>query len=219
MVIGRPWEDPEQRPLVEIDLAGGPPAPGDDDGDDRGDENVEAGAADEELRVGPAGIDDPDTEWEFEDAADPLPALSEDEIWLIVPGEPLQVVTNLPKPRNLPVGLAIRTGEIAVCVGRRREWCRTPVGASEEDAALPMAHKVRVVFIRHRASGVRTRPRKYVIVTDAEDTSLGWLDYSDAWNFEGQILRQMVDAAGLEYEVERYQTESEFESAHPDWVD
>ena len=170
--------------------------------------------------MGPAGIDDPETEWEIDESgkADPLPTLTPNEIWLLLPGESLQVVTNLPKPRHLGLGLAVRAGEICVCVGRRREWSRTPFGASPDDAGLPLAQRVLVVFIRHRATGVKTRPRKYVIVTGAGEELLGWLDYSDAWNFEGLVLKQMVEAVGLAYEIERYATEPEFESAHPDWV-
>jgi hypothetical protein len=128
------------------------------------------------------------------------------------------VITNLPKPRYLPIGIGIRAGEIVVCTGRRREWSRTPIGASPDDAELPLAHKMRVVFIRHRATGIKTRPRKYVIVTDVNEGLLGWLDYSDAWNFDGRVLKQMVDAVGLDYEIERYSTEPEFETAHPEWV-
>ena len=98
------------------------------------------------------------------------------------------------------------------------EWSRTPVGASTEDEGLPLAEKVVIVFIRHRASGVKTKPRKYVIVVGEDESPLGWLDYSDAWTFEGQLLKQMIEAAGLAYEVERYGTEMEFERAHAEWV-
>jgi hypothetical protein len=170
--------------------------------------------------MGPAGIDDPETEWVIEELSNaaPLPTLTRDEIWLLVPGEEIQVVTTLPRPRHLGLGLAIRPGEIAVCANRRREWSRTPIGASSADSKLPLAAKVLVVFIRHRSTGIKTRPRKYVIVTDAADELLGWLDYSDAWNFEGGILKQMVDTVGLTYEIERYATEPEFEAAHPQWV-
>jgi hypothetical protein len=225
MVIGKPWEDPQRRPDIGLETTGAPPLGGDDDVDDDGvesdDKNKAAAAAkaDEELRIGPAGIDDPDTEWEVaETSSAALPELDEDEIWLLVPGEDLMIVTVLPKPRHLLMGVAIRAGEIAICSGRRREWCRTPIGASEEDEGLPMAHALRVVFIRHRASGIKTRPRKYLIVSDEDENPLGWLDYSDAWNFEGGILKRMVDAAGLQYEVERFDNEPAFEQAHPGWV-
>ncbi|HEY1828143.1 MAG TPA: hypothetical protein VGF87_08985 [Acidimicrobiales bacterium] len=221
MVIGTPWEDPQHRPQYTLDLnAGSGDTPDDDDfpGSDL-DEASDDDTPVAEVREGPGGIDDPETEWALDETADePLPELDEDEIWLLVPGEELLIATGLPKPRHLPCGIAIRPGEIAVCSGRRRGWSRTPVGSSSEDAELPMAHTVRMVFIRHRASGVRTRPRKYLIVTDQQDEALGWLDYSDYWNFENGSLRRMVEAAGLRYEVERFNTEGEFESAHPEWV-
>jgi hypothetical protein len=240
MVIGKPWEDPDLRADIGSESTGAPPSPDnidddvdvdvadDDDDDDRPHQRARGAELEpepededeeEELRIGPAGIDDPETEWELEETASAaLPELDEDEIWLLAPGEDLSIVTHLPKPRHLLMGVAIRAGEIAICSGRRREWCRTPIGASEEDADLPMAHTLRVVFIRHRASGVKTRPRKFIIVTDEDEKPLGWLDYSDAWNFEGGILKRMVDAAGLAYEVERFDNEPQFEQAHPGWV-
>jgi hypothetical protein len=201
-VIGRPYNDPSFEEEV-----------------DRVDEE-EPEPEGETVSFGPEGIDDPDTEWviDEDEAAATLPGLSEDEIWVLVPGEDVGVVTSLPKPRHLPVAIAIRPGEIAVCTGRRREWSRTPVGSSSDDEGLPVAQRVLVVFIRHRASGVKTRPRKYVIVTGQDDELLGWLDYSDFWNFEGRHLKGMIEAAGLEYVVERYTTEVQFESAHPEWV-
>jgi hypothetical protein len=172
------------------------------------------------VQLGPEGIDDPETEWAIDEAAEPtpLPELDDDETWLLVPGEELTVITALPKPRHLPLGLAMRPGEVALCAYRKREWSRTPVGSSPDDAGLPLAQTLFVVFIRHRASGIKTRPRKYIIVTGADNELLGWLDYSDAWNFDGRIIKQMVDAVGLDYEIERYGTEPEFESAHPEWV-
>jgi hypothetical protein len=223
-VIGAPLPGNRGEDDVQFNLGGEPPdANQDAETPVEGTPDQEAPNA-ETVLLGPDGIDDPETEWVLEESAEPtpLPELSEDEIWLLVPGEELQIVTNLPKARHLPIGLAIRTGEIAVCAGRRREWCRTPIGASSDDEDLPLAKKVVVVFIRHRVSGVKTKPRKYVIVTDGDEGGhekpLGWLDYSDAWNFEGGLLKQMVDAAGLTYEVERYTTEPEFERAHPEWV-
>jgi hypothetical protein len=225
VVIGRPWEDPDKRPDIDLAISTGPGSPNpldDADASPLADTGVENFEPDDQLHVGPAGIDDPETEWVIESldqaSLDALPELSPDEVWLLVPGEQLQVVTTLPKPKHLMLGLAVRPGEIAVCTGRRRTWSRTPIGGSDDDAALPLAEKVLVVFIRHRAKGVKTKPKKYVIVSNDEGDMLGWLDYSDAWNFEGQILKHMVEAAGLHYEVERFGTEPEFERAHPEWV-
>jgi hypothetical protein len=206
-VIGAPSPSNKGEDDVEVDLVG---------------EQPDA----ETLLVGPEGIDDPETEWVLEESDEPLPELSDDEIWLLAPGEDLLVVTNLPKARQLPLAIAIRPGEIVVCTGRRREWSRTPIGASSNDDDLPLADTVLLVFIRHRARGVKTKPRKYVIVTGVSSdgeagegaTMLGRLDYSDAWNFEGGLLKRMIEATGLDYQVERYSTEPEFERAHPDWV-
>ena len=188
MVIGKPWEDPEVRPDIGFESTGAPPAPGD-----------------EVLRMGPSGIDDPDTEWETADSPGAtLPELDDDEFWLLTPGEELLIATKLPKPRHLPMGIALRPGDVAVCSGRDRQWCRTPNSDLEDDDKLQMGHSVYVIFVRHRSSGVKTRPRKYLILTDEDEGLLGWLDYSDAWHFEGGILKQMIEAAGLNYEVERY---------------
>lgn len=213
MVIGKPWENPEVRPGFNFETTGAPPDP---DGDI---DDIDDIQSDEVLRLGPGGIDDPDTEWEIPDTpgAD-LPELDDDEFWLLTPGEDLLIATELPKPRHLPMGVAMRPGDVAVCTGRKRQWCRTPISDLEDDDELPMAHTFHVIFIRHRSTGVKTRPRKYLILSGESDGLLGWLDYSEAWNFEGGILKQMVEAAGLRYEVERYDTEPQFEQAHRAWV-
>jgi hypothetical protein len=206
MVIGKPWENPEVRPGFRLETTGVPPDPDDIQGE-------------EVLHLGPKGIDDPATEWAIEDTSSgALPELDDDEFWLLTPGEDLLIARELPKPRHLPLGIALRPGDVAFCSGRTRQWCRTPHSDLDDDEKLPMAHSVYVIFVRHRSAGVKTRPRKFVILTDESDGVLGWLDYSDAWNFEGGILKQMIDTAGLRYEIERYDTEPQFEHAHPSWV-
>ncbi len=175
----------------------------------------DAGRDDETVRVGPAGIDDPETEWEIDESgkADPLPTLTPrmDEIWLLLPGgESLLLVTticpDLPQAR-LDTGSPSAPGEIcslrraaghasgAAHLDRRRRpttrasrWLPSGCSSCSSATARP---------------GSRTRPRKYVIVTGAGEELLGWLDYSDALELRGPGRSEMVEAVGLAYEIER----------------
>lgn len=56
------------------------------------------------------------------------------------------------------------------------------------------------------------------MLTDSLGQLVGWLDYSDRWSFNTQALRQIAAAGALQYEVQRFDDEAEFEQAHPDWV-
>jgi hypothetical protein len=184
------------------------------------------------LHVGPGGIEDPDTEWDFGDSADPLPELDEGEYLLLLPGEDVVVVDNLPRPRRSDVAVIFRDGEIALSDGKHRYWMRTPGPEQEVEGGLdvdsdggedaeedePAVSRLVVVFVAHRAVRRTNRPRRYLAALDADDNLLGWLDYSDTWPLRTDRLEQMATLGGVRLETERYVTETEFERAHPDWV-
>jgi hypothetical protein len=173
---------------------------------------------DEEIILGPDGIDEPETAWSINDEPASLPPVTGDTFVLLRPGEELEAVEKLPKPKSLRLGLAIRLGELVLCVGRRRSWCRTSLGPPGEKSGLPLAQGMVAVFIRHRARGVRGRPRNYIAVIGENEALLGWLDYSDGWNFDAHILEMMAREVGIGFSIERFATEPDFELAHPDWV-
>jgi hypothetical protein len=187
--------------------------PSDEPDDETAEEVIEG-----EIILGPDGIDDPETAWSIDDEPASLPPVTEDTFLLLRPGEELEGVEKLPKPKKLRLGLAIRLGELVLCVGRRRSWCRTPSGPPGKKSELPLAQGMVVVFIRHRARGVRSRPRNYIAVIGESEALLGWLDYSDSWNFDAHILEMMAREVGIRFSIERFATEPEFEQAHPDWV-
>jgi hypothetical protein len=172
----------------------------------------------EAIHLGPGGIDDPDTSWDVGDEARPFPVLSPGDYYLLIPGEDVQVVARLPKPRNLRLGIAVSTQSLVVCVGRRRSWSRSPGDHSTEHADAPQAERMLVVFIAHRARGNPTKPRKYIVITGPDDEMLGWLDYSNEWNLDARALKEMAETAGIEYVIERFTSEADFERAHPRWV-
>jgi hypothetical protein len=172
----------------------------------------------EEIRLGPGGIDDPDTSWDVGDDADQFPTLFPGEWFLLTPGEELQVVSALPKPRHLRLGIAVSMDTLVTCVGKRRSWSQAPLGHSVDHADAPVAQRMVVVFIAHRARGNPTKPRKYVVIAGADDEMLGWLDYSDEWNLDARALNEMSSTVGIDYVIERFTSEAEFERAHPDWV-
>jgi hypothetical protein len=172
----------------------------------------------EAIVLGPGGIDDPETAWNIGDQVERPPPTSLDNFWVLRPGEELEVVDQLPKPKQLRLGVAVGQGELIVCAGKRRSRCRTPLSPPDADVAVPSAERLVVIFVQHRAKGVRSRPRKYIVVTGSDDELMAWLDYSDTWNFDAGILQKMADVVGIRYEVERFATEPEFQLAHPDWI-
>jgi hypothetical protein len=189
------------------------------------DEDEEAALSDGEgegrgpvLRVGPGGIEDPETMWDYGDSAEPLPALETGEYLLLLPGEDVLVVDSLPRPRRSDVAFVLGAGELALSDGKHRYWVRTPGGTSNDHPDAPVVSRLVVVFVAHRAVRRTNRPRRYVAALDVDDNLLGWLDYSDTWPLRTDRLEQMAVLTGVHFETERYLTEAEFESAHPDWV-
>jgi hypothetical protein len=170
------------------------------------------------IREGPAGMDDPDTEWTGPELEVAPIELSPDEFVVLEPGEDPEIWAELPKERNLRFGLAARTGQLVVCDGRRRTWLRMGNGAAPDHGDAPIAAHMIVAFIARRNRGRRTRPKEYLVLTDSLGQLLGWLDYSDRWSFNTGALRQIAAAGGLHYEVQRFNSEPDFELAHPDWV-
>jgi hypothetical protein len=75
-----------------------------------------------------------------------------------------------------------------------------------------------VLFVQHRARGNPNKSRKYLVIVDAANEMLGWLDYSDSWSFDSGVLIDVARCIDIEYEIERFQTEPEFQQAHPNWV-
>jgi SAM-dependent methyltransferase len=174
--------------------------------------------ADSELILGPGGIDDPETTWQRAEPRGPLPTLAPGAFWLVQPGEDPWASPTLPKPRHFPLGLAVSLAEIVVCGGRRRSWSRTPHGRSATHPDAPVAHRMVVLFVQHRARGNPNKSRKYLVIVDAANEMLGWLDYSDSWGFDSGVLMEVARRIDIEYEIERFQTEPEFQLAHPNWV-
>jgi hypothetical protein len=182
------------------------------------DDPMEVDPDDDVLTLGPGGIDDPETVWETGASTQPLPPLSPNEFVLLEPGEDPRWADALPKPRHLPLALAARSGELVVCSGHSRTWSRTPSGRSSEHGDAPMAHRIVIVFVQHRARGNPKKPRKYLVVAGRHDELLGWLDYSNTWDLSAQRIQDIARASGLECGIERFADEPEFERAYPGWV-
>ena len=172
----------------------------------------------EPLVVGPAGIDDPETQWRIDGPTEPLRQLRPGEFVLIEPGEEPRWVDELPKPRHFKVGVAVSLSEVVVCDGKRHAWSKTPYGHSSAHGDAPVAERLIVVFIRHGINGNPRKPRKYLVVTGRNDELLGWLDYSNTWGFDAHALAEMAVMVGITHDIERYSVEEEFEKRHPAWV-
>lgn len=178
-------------------------------------------------RTGPAAADFLGFGWDAgEEPEDPdvaesieeLPTLIEDDYLIVLPGGEIEIAHLLPKPRKLPKALVLHAGGLIVCQGRRRSAIATP-SSTEDDAALPLASRLVMVFILHSSTAPRTRRRRYVIVTDENDDLLGWIDHSPpGWDFQGSQVRALAQCAGLVCSTERFALDTEFEHAHPGWV-
>ena len=163
-------------------------------------------------------MDDPETEWDVPELEVPPIALSPDDFVVLEPGEDPEIWAELPKERHLQFGLAARTGQLVLCSGRRRTWLRMGNGVPPDHVDAPVRGPNDGGIHRHRSRGRRTRPKEYLVFTDSFGRLVGWLDYSDRWTFNARLLRQIAAAGGLHYDVQRFDTESEFEQSHPDWV-
>lgn len=204
-----PEQDEEE--LGEEDESGERP-------DVEGVEGVEGSGDQPLLRVGPGGIEDPETLWDYGDSSEPLPALEAGEYMLLSPGEDIVIVDRLPRPRRSDLAFVMGQGEMALSDGKHRYWMRTPAGTSEEHADEPVVSRIVIVFVAQRATRRMNKPRRYVAALDADENLLGWLDYSDTWPLRTDRIEQMAASAGVHVETERFQTEVEFEKAHGEWV-
>ena len=147
------------------------------------------------------------------------PELSPDEFLIVRPGEPMEVADGLPRARHLPLALALRAGKLIVCEGRHRSTLRTPADPSPMDPMEPVAGRMVLVRIAHRADPPRTKPRLYLIVIGREGELLAWLDHSPPrWDFQLDQLQALARLAALECDVESYENEPQFEEAHAEWV-
>lgn len=169
----------------------------------------------------PGDLDEEDLEelpegW-ADDAPADLPPLRADAYLLVRPGEAIEEVDRLPKPKRLGKAVAVSLGDLVLNSATGRTVCRTPHGHSSA-GDVPAVTRLVVVHIRKRSSPPRTRHRRYLIATDRHDELLGWLDDSEGWELEAASVAALAAAADIECEVEVYGTEPEFEDAHPEWV-
>ncbi|MGH8997486.1 MAG: hypothetical protein ACRDYB_15905, partial [Acidimicrobiales bacterium] len=103
--------------------------------DDSLDEDVEAEAPGNTIiREGPAGMGDPETEWDVPELELAPVELTSDEFVLLEPGEVPETWPGLPKARDFRFGIAARAGQLVVCDGRHRSWLRMGNGAAPDHA-------------------------------------------------------------------------------------
>jgi hypothetical protein len=181
-------------------------------------EEVHGSPGEPVLLVGPGGIEDPETTWDYGDGGGVLPEHDPDQYFWLTPGEDVVVVDQLPRPRRGSTAFIMGAGELALSDGKRRYWVRTPAGTSRDHPEAPVASKLVVIFVAHRAVRRSNRPRRYIAFLDVSDDLIGWMDYSDTWPLRTDRVQQMAELCGVRVETERYRTESEFEAARPSWV-
>lgn len=169
------------------------------------------------IRLGPAGIEDPETTWDFGQPEEPLPILEPGQYLLLLPGEEIIVADRKPKLSRGQIGVIVGEGEL-VLHDRRSNVLSTPLSGVAADDNKAVATGMLVILIQYRTSGQASRPLRYLIVVDRETNLLGWLDYSDGWGLNTDHLREMARMVGMSCEVERFATQIDFEQAHPDFL-
>jgi hypothetical protein len=148
-----------------------------------------------------------------------LPEIEEGEYLLLRPGEEAEICTDLPGPRQLPKGLAVREGEVVLCDRKRRVAFATASAGPCEDGDASVAKGVVLVLIKHRSTPPRSQPRRYLVAVDESGALLGWVDHGPpGWDFDPGQVRALCRIAGVECSLERYESEDDFEAAHAGWI-
>jgi len=180
---------------------------------DQADESVPA----EPVFVeGPMGATDPASTFVGGDGTASPPPLGPDEYYLVLPGEPLEVSTGLPRHRHGACALLARP-EVLVFEGpRHRTTMRTPRAGGPPGGDV--ARSVVLAFVRHRPVGHVNSPKRFLLALDGHGGLLAELDFSDSWEPDVNALEAVCGATGLEFEIQRYQYEPELLAAHPGWV-
>ena len=154
------------------------------------------------------------------EAVEAVPPMEDDDYLFLLPGGEFEVARELPKPRKLTKALVYHAGELIFCEGKRRTAVRTPLNSIDvAEADIPLATRLVVVFIKHRAVPPRTRSRRYLIATDEDEELFGWIDHSPpGWDFPTSAVRSLAQLAAIECSSEHFDVETAFELAHPRWV-
>jgi len=173
----------------------------------------------EPPEVTSASFDDPDiAPFAGPEAAEPL-VLDPGCYWRLRPGEPLDEVAELPRhQRNQAVVLFGGPGRrLMLDQPHGRRILAVPAYA---DGVPPesVAHKMVVIYARHRATGHINDPDRFLVVLNSTGTEIARLDFSSSWELRTDSLRRICDLAGLAFAVETYNTEAELLTARPQWT-
>ena len=146
------------------------------------------------------------------------PKLGPDDCLIVRPGEEFEVLEAMPRRLHEERALVLCRGELTAVRGRRRDVVRTPSATDVVDQGTPLANRIVLVTIRQRTRAPRTWPLRYVIITNALDELLGWLDHSPpSWDFQVGQIEALCAVARMESQVEVHDSEVEFAQAHPTW--
>lgn len=83
---------------------------------------------------------------------------------------------------------------------------------------VTIAHRMVVIYARHRATGHINDPDRFLVVLNAAGTEVARLDFSSSWELRTGSLRRICDLSGLTFAVETYETEADLLKARPQWT-
>jgi hypothetical protein len=147
-----------------------------------------------------------------------VPELGPDDCLIARPGEDFQILDSMPRRLHERAALVLWRGELIAVHGRDRDAVRTPRATDVVDPGEPVATRIVLVTIHHRTRAPRTRPLRYLILTNGMGELLGWLDHSPpSWDFQVSQIKAIGTLARMECETEIYESEAEFALARPTW--
>jgi hypothetical protein len=165
-------------------------------------------------RVTLAPEDDPDVA-PFSGPEPPEPrSLVPGQYLRLLPGDPLDVVKEMPSHRPGHVQLLMGNGELVLDTPHERQTYALPTSGASGDRVSGLVY----VSARHRASGHVDDPDQFLVVLGGQGETVGRLDVSDTWELSVDGLRRMCRYSGLQFSLERYGSDRELLAKRPQWI-
>jgi hypothetical protein len=166
-------------------------------------------------RVPLAPADDPDVA-PFSAPEPPEPrSLVPGQYLRLLPGDPLDVVADMPSHRPGNVQVLMGNGQLVLDTPHQRQTYALP---GSGDGSGDRAQSLVYVSARHRASGHVDDPDQFLVVLDGQGETVGRLDVSDTWELSVHGLRQMCRYSGLQFSVEHYGSDRDLLAKRPQWI-
>jgi hypothetical protein len=134
----------------------------------------------------------------------------------LLPGDPLDVVEELPSHRMDHVQVLLGNGRLVLDTPVERHTFALPgSGVVTHDDEVK---RLVLVVAARRAMGHVNDPDRFLVAIDGAGRTVGRLDVSDRWGLSATGLRRICSDGGLEFSVEHYRSDRELLAARPAWI-